>query len=122
MPVVAVIGASADRRKFGNKAVRAFAQAGYTVLPVNPAHEVVEGIRAYGSIGEAPRGVDLVTVYVPPEIGITLLDGIAETGATEVWLNPGSESPALLARARALGLTPITACSIIGIGQNPSEF
>ncbi len=122
MPVVAVIGASSDRRKFGNKAVRAFAEAGYTVVPVNPAHTVVEGRPAYASIGEAPGPIDMVTMYVPPEVGISLLEGIAEAGVTEVWLNPGSESAALLDRARALGLSPIEACSILGVGMRPSDF
>jgi uncharacterized protein len=122
MPVVAVIGASTDRRKFGNKAVRAFAQAGYTVLPINPTHDVVEGEKAYATIEEAPRGVDMVTMYVRPEVGITLLDGIAASGVGEIWLNPGAESPAVVARAQELGLNPIQACSIIGIGQHPSDF
>ena len=33
---VAVVGASADRTKFGNKAVRAFHDAGWTVFPIHP--------------------------------------------------------------------------------------
>ena len=45
MPTVAVIGASADRRKFGNKALRAFRHRGYTVVPINPHERVVEGER-----------------------------------------------------------------------------
>jgi uncharacterized protein len=122
MPVVAVIGASTDRRKFGNKAVRAFTQAGYTVVPVNPHHADVEGIPACATIGEAPHAIDMATVYVPPEIGITLLDGIADAGVREVWLNPGAASPALVSRARELGLEPIEACSIVGIGLRPSDF
>ena len=48
----------------------------------------------------------MATVYVPPEIGIGLLDAMAAAGAKEVWLNPGTETDALVARARALGLNP----------------
>ena len=35
-PTVAIIGASTDRSKFGNKSVRAHLQQGYEVFPVNP--------------------------------------------------------------------------------------
>jgi predicted CoA-binding protein len=122
MPVVAVIGASASRHKYGNKAVRAFHQAGYTVVPVTPRHDEVEGLKAYATIADVPGPIDMVTVYVPPQIGETLLDGIAARQVGEVWLNPGAESPALVERARALGLAPILACSIIGAGQRPSDF
>ncbi len=120
--VVAVIGASNDRRKFGNKAVRAFARQGYDVKPVNPNTATVEGLKAYASVADIPGTVDLVTMYVPPEIGERLLPAIASKRPAELWVNPGAESDALLAKAAELGLQPIVACSIIGAGENPSAF
>jgi predicted CoA-binding protein len=120
--VVAVIGASNDRRKFGNKAVRAFARQGYDVKPVNPNTATVEGITAYASITDIPGPIDLVTMYVPSEIGERLLPGIASKHPAEVWINPGAESDTLLAQAQALGLQPIVACSILGAGENPAAF
>jgi predicted CoA-binding protein len=122
MKTVAVIGASPHRHKFGNKAVRAFREAGYRVIPITPRHDMVEGERTYASVLDYPDPIDVATVYVPAEIGITLLDTIARKGIGEVWFNPGSESAALLARARTLGIAPITACSILGIGKSPSQF
>jgi predicted CoA-binding protein len=122
MKTVAVIGASADRRKFGNKALRAFRQAGYRAIPITPRHAVVEGERAYASVRDYPEPIDLATVYVPPEVGEVLIDDVAAKGIPEVWFNPGSESAGLLARARALGLRPIEACSIVGLGLNPWAF
>jgi uncharacterized protein len=119
---VAVIGASANRQKFGNKAVRAFQARGYTVWPVNPHAREIEGLRAYGSVAELPATPDVITIYVPPAVGLTLIDAVARAGAHEVWLNPGSESDALLARARVLGLEPILACSIMAIGDSPSRY
>jgi predicted CoA-binding protein len=119
---VAVVGASTDRRKFGNKAVRAFLRQGYEVVPVNPHEAEVEGLQAYASVTDVPGPLDLITVYVPPEIGLQLVDGFAAKGAAELWLNPGSESDALVERARARGLEPILACSILGIGESPSRF
>jgi uncharacterized protein len=116
---VAVIGASADRRKFGNKAVRAFLRQGYDVVPINPHETSVEGLRAYRSVLDVPGPIDMATVYLPPEIGLLVIEEVARKGIPEVWLNPGAESPSLVAAARALGLSPVEACSIVGIGETP---
>ena len=116
---VAVIGASADRRKFGNKAVRAFLRQGYDVVPINPHEARVEGLTAYRSVLDVPGAIDMATLYVSPETGLQVIEDIARKGIHEVWLNPGAESPALMAAAQALGLSPIEACSIVGIGETP---
>src|SRR6195256_1363807 len=117
--VVAVIGASSNRNKFGNRAVRAFQQQGYTVVPINPHEAEVEGLKAYASVLDVPGPVDMASLYVPPEIGERVIEEIARKGIAEFWVNPGAESDALIARARALGIQPIVACSIVAIGQNP---
>lgn len=123
MPTVVVLGASRDRRKYGNKSVRAHAKAGWDVYPINPQANEIEGFRAYRSLRDVPvRPLDRVSVYVPPEIGMTLLKDIAACQPREVWLNPGSESEALLAAAENLGLPVIRACSIVDVGLSPAMF
>jgi len=122
MPSVAVIGASNDRGKFGNKAVRAFGRRGYRVIPINPHEREVEGLKAYASVLDVPDDIDMATFYVPPDIGEQVIDEVARKNIPEVWLNPGAESPGLLARARALNLKPIVACSIIGVGESPGDY
>jgi predicted CoA-binding protein len=117
--VVAVIGASNNRRKFGNRAVRAYLNQGYTVIPINPHEEAIEGLRAYASVLDVPGAIDMASFYVPPEIGEVVIDEVARKRIPEVWLNPGSESDELIARARRLSIQPIVACSIMSIGQNP---
>jgi len=117
--VVAVIGASSNRSKFGNRAVRAFQQQGYTVVPINPHEAEVEGIKSYASVLDVPGAIDMASFYLPPEIGLQVIDEVARKGIPEVWLNPGAESDALIARAKALHIQPIVACSIVAIGQNP---
>ena len=117
--IVAVIGASNNRQKFGNRAVRAFTQQGYTVLPINPHEREVEGLKAYGSVLDVPGPIDMASFYVPPEIGERVIEEVARKEIAEVWLNPGSESDELIARARGLSIQPIVACSIMSIGQNP---
>jgi predicted CoA-binding protein len=117
--VVAVIGASRHREKFGNRAVRAFSEQGYTVIPINPHEREVEGLRAYASVLDVPGPIDVASFYVPPEIGALVIEDVAKKGIAEVWLNPGAESDALVARARMLSIQPIAACSIVAIGSNP---
>jgi acyl-CoA synthetase (NDP forming) len=87
MKTVAVIGASADRRKFGNKAVRAFVRQGYRVVPITPFADEVEGLRAFPSVADVPDEIDMATFYVPPDMGLRLIDGVARKGVREVWFN-----------------------------------
>ena len=120
--VVAVVGASRDRRKFGNKAVRAFLHRGYDVVPINPEAGVIEGMPAYASVLDVSRSIDMATVYLQPAIGERVIDEIARKGIGEVWLNPGADGARVVARARALGLDPILDCSIVGIGESPASY
>jgi predicted CoA-binding protein len=120
MPNVAILGASSQRHKFGNRAVRAYQAKGYTVFPINPTTEVIEGLKAYRSIRDVPVDhLDLVTLYLPPEIGLQVIDDIAAKQVDEVLLNPGADSPELLERGRRLGLNMTTGCSIVAIGMSP---
>jgi predicted CoA-binding protein len=122
MKTVAVIGASNDRHKYGNKAVRAYQQRGFTVYPVNPSESEVEGLAAYKSILDLPVRPNLVSVYVRPEILRGLLADIAAKGCDELWLNPGTESEAVLAEAGRLKLNAIQACSILSVGLQPRDL
>jgi uncharacterized protein len=117
--VVAVIGASNDPTKFGNKAVRAYRHQGYTVVPINPHETEVEGLKAYASVLDVPGPIDMASFYVQPDVGEQVIDEVARKGIPEVWLNPGADSDTLIQRARSLRLRPIVACSIVAIGQNP---
>ncbi|MBX3425800.1 MAG: CoA-binding protein [Pirellulales bacterium] len=123
MPTVAIVGASADRNKYGNKSVRAHLAQGYTVFPVNPKESEIEGLPAYAQLADVPvERLDRVSMYVPPAVGQALLPQIVAKGCDELWLNPGSESDALIEQARAAGLNPIVACSIVDVGLSPYEL
>lgn len=120
--VVAVIGASSDRAKFGNKAVRAFANQGYAVVPIHPREERIEGLTAYRSVLDVPGAIDMATMYVAPAVGMRVIEEVAQKGIKEVWLNPGADSPELADRARELGLRTVVACSILGVGESPHKL
>ncbi len=122
MKSVAIIGASNDRAKFGNKAMRAFQQQGYAVYPVNPKESAIEGMPAYKSIRDVPVRPGLISVYLPPPVLLNILPDIAAKGCDELWLNPGTESDEVLAAAEKLGLNVIQACSIVGVGVSPARL
>lgn len=119
---VAVLGASRDRRKYGNKAVRAYVESGFTVFPVNPGEATIEGLKAYPNLDAITEPVDFVSLYVPPAVGLKLLPAIVEKEPKEVWLNPGAESDELIEAAADLHLRAIVACSIVALGLSPADF
>ncbi len=121
MKSIAIIGASANPEKFGNKAVRAFVQQGWKVYPINPKEATIEGLQVYKSVREIPDPVDEASIYLAPHLVPAVLQEIAAKGIKKVWLNPGSESDDAVERAEDLGLEAIVACSIVGIGVDPEE-
>ena len=121
MPTAVIVGASPDRSKFGNKAVRSYLKMGWTVLPVHPKAAEIEGVEAVASLADVQGPVERVLFYVPPQVGLSLLDDVLALGPTEFWVNPGAESPELVTRARELGLDPIMACAIVDVGDSPAN-
>jgi predicted CoA-binding protein len=119
---VAVVGASSDRRKFGNKALRAFQADGHRVIPINPHEAAIEGLRAYASVLDVPDPIDMATVYVPAAVGVRLLAEFEQKRIPEIWINPGAESAELLDEAKRRKLRVITACSIVAIGRDPAAY
>jgi len=122
MKTIAIIGASANQEKFGNKAVRAYMQQGWTVYPVNPKEPEIEGLKTFKSARELPGGVDEASIYLPPNLVPGVLQDLASKGIRKVWLNPGAESDAAIERAEELGIEAVVACSIVGVGVNPHEM
>ena len=119
MKTAAVIGASNDRTRYGNMAVRAFRRAGYQVFPVNPTEPEIEGLKAYPTVKDIPNELDTVTIYVRPAVLVKLLPEIAEKGCKDLWLNPGTVSDTVLAEVKRLNLNALQGCSILAIGQSP---
>ncbi len=119
---VAVLGASQDRNKYGNKSVRAYLRAGWDVYPVNAKGGTVEGLKAYRSLEDIPVPIRRVSLYLPPAVGIAVLPSVAKLQPNEMFINPGAESEELVAEARRLGLEPRLACSIVDLGASPAEF
>lgn len=122
MPSIAIIGASNNRRKFGNKAVRAYQHKGWTVYPVHPTQSSIEGLTVYKTIADVPHPIDRVALYLPPPVTMRVLPDIAAAAPGDVYFNPGTTSPEVIAKARELGLNAIQSCAIVDIGLIPAQF
>jgi uncharacterized protein len=120
---IAVVGASPDRKKFGNKCVRCYAAAGWTVFPVHPSAATVEGLSVYASLDMIPNArLDRVSLYIPASAALTLLDTLSPDRVGELWLNPGVDTKEVIAKADDLGFNVVPACTIVAAGYTPADF
>ena len=106
----AVVGASVDRSKYGNKVLRCYQQHGRTVHPINPRADTVEGLKAYPSLAALPTPVPAISVITPPAITEQVVRDAAAAGVRHVWMQPGAESDAAIKAAEELGLSVIAVC------------
>ena len=114
----AVVGASRDRAKYGNKVLRAYLQNGRAVVAVNPNAAEVEGVRSYPDLSSLPDGVHGVSVITPPEVTAGVIDEAIALGVRHLWLQPGAEEEAALERVREAGINVISngPCALVVMG------
>jgi predicted CoA-binding protein len=114
----AVVGASSDRAKFGNKVLRCYLQHGRAAIPVNPRESEVEGLKAYKSLSDIPETPDAVSVITPPAVTEKVVEEAATLGIKHLWMQPGAESAAAVKRAREAGIDVISGgpCLLVALG------
>lgn len=103
----AVVGASANERKFGNAVFREMRQRRLTVVPVNPHRETIEGVQCYATVLDLPAHVDAVVTVVPPGATATVVEQCAQRGIRKVWMQPGSSSGEVVRTARERGMAVV---------------
>ena len=89
---IALVGASNDKSKFGNRIYRDLKIKGYNVIPINTKEERIEGDKAYTSIQMMEELPDIVNFVVPPAIAMKVAQDAVELGIEYLWFQPGSES------------------------------
>jgi predicted CoA-binding protein len=112
--VWAVVGASQDRSKYGNRVFRALRDAGYTVYPVNPKGGEIEGSKVYPDLASLPERPDVVDTVVPPAVTESIVKEMQTLGLRRVWMQPGSESSGALAYSKEHGIQAVhDACAMV---------
>ena len=114
----AVVGASTDRSKYGNKVLRCYMQNGRTAFPVNPTMTEVEGLKAYANLKALPEPVHGISIITPPRVTERVIEEAGELGIKHVWMQPGAESAKAVQRAEELGMSVIAggACVLVVLG------
>ena len=118
---VAVLGASRNRQRYANRAVRALQQHGYDVVPINPAHDDIEGMPALPDLAALERQVHTLTVYVGPHHIVPLIDDIVAARPRRVILNPGTESEQLERTLDEHGIPYLEACTLVLLATGQFE-
>lgn len=103
----AVVGASTDRQKFGNKVLRCYMDNGFTVYPINPKATKVEGLVAYKSLSALPELVHGISIVTPPTVTEQVVNEAASLGIAHIWMQPGAESAAAIDACAANGISLI---------------
>jgi predicted CoA-binding protein len=115
-----VVGASANREKYGNKVLRCYLQHGRRVVPVNPRERMIEGLAAVGGVKDLPPEVDAISIITPPAVTERVVDEAIAKGIKQVWMQPGAESPGAVERAERAGLNVISdgSCLLVALGYS----
>lgn len=118
---VAVLGASRNRQRYANRAVRALQQHGYEVVPINPAQDEIEGLPVVPDLAALPQRVHTLTVYVGPRHIVPLIDDIVAARPRRVILNPGTESGALERALDEHAIPYLEACTLVLLATGQFE-
>ena len=116
----AVVGASQDRAKYGNKVLRAYLQNNLEVFAVNPSADEVEGLQAYSDLASLPDSVDGVSIVTPPEVTERAVEQAIQLGVENIWLQPGAESQTAITHAERAGVNLLSGgpCVLVALGYH----
>jgi len=114
----AVVGASQDRSKYGNKVLRTYVQTNRSVYPINPTADLVEGLKAYPTLADLPEAVHGISIITPPRVTETIVEQAGELGIKNVWMQPGAESDSAMELAERLEMNVIGGgpCLLVVLG------
>lgn len=114
----AVVGASTDRNKYGNKILRCYMQHDRPVYPINPNATEIEGLIAYPNLASLPQKVYAISIITPPVITEKIVEQAGALGIKHLWMQPGAESEHAISRAMQLGMSVIggDACLLVVLG------
>lgn len=93
---IALVGATNDKRKYGNIIFHNLLEKGYVVYPVNPRAKAVDGHASYPDLKSLPEKPDIVNFVLPAKLGIKILKEAIDLGFDNFWFQPGAESPEIV--------------------------
>ena len=118
---LAVVGVSRGGKGFGNMAMRELKARGYTLYPIHPSAETLEGEACYPNLGALPEKVGGVLVVVPPAQTEQVVQDAHVAGITRVWMQQGAESDAAIRYCEQNGMQAVHGKCIM-MFANPQSF
>ena len=114
----AVVGASSNRDKYGNKVLRCYAQHGLPVTAVNPRASEIEGIACVPSLRDVPGDALAASVVAPPARARGIVGDALARGVEHLWFQPGAEDADAVAYAEQQGIEVIAngPCVLVALG------
>lgn len=114
----AVVGATQNPSKFGNRIFKKLQRYGYDVTPINPVYSDVEGVKTFASLSEMPEKPECVNVVVAPERAMTALEEAIDLGIEYVWFQPGAFNEDIIERAESAGVKIVYhACVLVELDK-----
>ncbi|HHV28395.1 CoA-binding protein [Acetivibrio mesophilus] len=113
--VWAVIGASDNPEKYGNKIYKKLKSKGYTVYPVNPNYETIEGDRCYSDLSSLPEVPEVIDMVVSPKRGKEVIEEASRLGVQNIWLQPGTHNNEIMELIDSKGLNAVQACVLVAL-------
>lgn len=113
--VWAVIGANDNPEKYGNMIYKKLKARGYTVYPVSPNYEEIEGDKCYKDISSLPETPEVLDMVVSPKRGMAVIEEAIKLGVKNIWLQPGTHNEQLIKFAEDNGLTTVQACVLVAL-------
>ena len=90
--LIALVGASNDPTKYGNKILLDLVSKGYNVAPVNTKEDTIAGIKSYKNVLDLKESPSIINFVVPPSIGFQITKELVENKFDNFWYQPGAES------------------------------
>ena len=90
--LIALIGASNDKNKYGNKILLDLISKGHNVVPINSKEDSIVGLKSYSNVSELSEKPSIINFVVPPNIGFQLTKDLVESDYDNFWYQPGAES------------------------------
>ena len=87
--VIAVVGHSDKPHRTSHRIAQYLRAAGYTVYPVNPTVDTIDGEKSYASLADVPEPIDIVDVFRRSEHLPGIVDAAIAVGAKAIWTQLG---------------------------------
>jgi len=105
--VIAVVGYSDNPSRTSYQIGSFLKDVGYTVYPVNPTVESIDGAKSYASLAEVPEAIDIVNVFRRSQFLDGVVDDAIAAGAKVVWAQLGVADEAAAEKGEAAGVAVI---------------